>query len=168
MMESLSEAHEPRVERRLSDGAKSRLTQLLVGKGIVEIVFVAALAVGFYHGAFHPYFRGWSELTAGGSIAGWVVDESSPSRRVEVQLYVDGKFVASRVAELPRPDVLAAGRARDMWNGFDFALPPRLAPGAHEARVYAVHESGAGARRTLQQVGRELGFAVDEGGAVKR
>lgn len=122
-------------------------------------MFVCALAVGAHYAAFNPRFRGWSE-SAGRGVAGWVIDESSPTKRVEVQIYVDQSFVASRIADLPRPDVVAAGRARDALNGFHFDLPT-LPSGEHEARVYAVHESGAGARRTLQLIGRPIRFRVE-------
>jgi hypothetical protein len=78
-----------------------------------------------------------------------------------VQLYIDGRFVASRVADLSRPDVKAAGRALDEWHGFSFETPP-LDPGEHVARVYVVHESGEGVRRTLQLLGDPKRFRVEK------
>jgi hypothetical protein len=139
--------------------ARARLTHLLIAKSIAEALFVAAIAVGFYYTAFNPYFRGWSDHADARHIYGWVINEASPYERVEVQLYIDNRFVASRQANLSRPDVLAEGRSRDEWCGFEFDTPP-LAAGEHEALVYAVHSSGGGARRTLQQIGRPLRFQI--------
>lgn len=142
-----------------SPRARRRLVQLLVGKSILETVLVAALAVAFYTDAFHPGFRGSLDLANAQSIEGWVVDASSPASRVEVQLYLNGRFAASGFADEPRPDVLAAGRATDERHGFRFRVNV-TEPGEHEARVYAVHASDDGARRTLQQIGRPLRFRV--------
>lgn len=142
-----------------SQGARRRLVHLLVGKSVLETVFVAALAVAFYAAAFHPGFRGSLDLADARTVEGWVVDAARPDSRVEVQLYLDGRFAASGFADQPRTDVLAAGRAADERHGFRFRVNV-TEPGEHEARVYAVHASAAGARRTLQQIGRPLRFRV--------
>jgi hypothetical protein len=136
---------------------------LLVGATVV----CGALAVGAREVFFPPRFRGFGEMTAGGRVAGWVVDgREAASRPVEVQLYIDGVFVAAAAADLPRPDVVAAGQARDERCGYSFALPA-LAAGEHESRVYAAHAvGGGGAYRTLQQTGAALRFRVGEGGRV--
>lgn len=129
-------------------------------------VLCGALAVGARTVFFPPRFRGFGEMSADGRVAGWVVDgrEEAP-RPVEVQLYIDGAFAAAAVADLPRPDVSAAGEARDERCGYSFALPS-LAAGEHEARVYAAHTVGGGAYRTLQQTGAALRFRVGEDGRV--
>ncbi len=139
-----------------------RLVNFLIGKSILEALFVAALAVGFYVTAFSTNFRGWSEMGEG-RIAGWVIDEAAPYARVEVQLYVDDRFVADNTANVSRPDVVAAGRARDEWHGFRFDFP-KLNAGEHFARVYAVHESGGGVRRTLQLIGKPVRFVSGASG----
>ena len=139
-----------------------RLAHLLIAKSMAEALLVAALAVGFYLAAFPPYFRGSAEATSHG-IAGWVVNQNAPWERVEVQLFIDDNFVASGRAELPRPDVLAAGFGRDEWHGYDFVMP-RLLPGTHMARVYAVATSGRDVRKTLQLVGDAVLFGVDDQG----
>ena len=38
----------------------------------------------------------------------------------------------------------------------------------HEARVYALHDSGAGARKSLQLVGEPILFFVDDKGTMTR
>ena len=124
-----------------------------------------AYAVWAEYRAFRPSFRGFGEVTGRGEVAGWAVDASRPGERVEVQLYVDGRFAAHGVAELPRPDVLAAGRTSDASCGYSFPLPP-LAEGAHEARVYALHAADSGGLPTLRQLGKALGFRTGADGRV--
>lgn len=146
--------------RALSPSGRRRLTHLLIGKLTLEALFVASLAVGLHYVFFNPYYRGWAEMN-GRQVSGWAVREDAPATRVEVQLYIDGRFAAHQTADYSRADVVRAGRARDEWSGFNFDLPA-LPRGEHEARVYVVHESGGGIRRTLQQLGRPLRFRVDE------
>lgn len=140
-----------------------RLSHLLIAKSILESLFVAILATGFFYQTFNPYFRGSFDSVDARGAAGWAVNEREPTVRVEVQLYIDGRFAASRPADAHRPDVHAAGRAADEWHGFAFDMPS-LAPGDHEARVYAVHQSGGGVRRTLQMIGTPLRFSVTDAG----
>lgn len=147
------------MEKTVAPGMKARLTNFLIAKSIIEALFVGALAVGFYLTAFTPFFRGTLDYADARQIAGWVVNQAEPRAAVEVQLYIDGRFAGNRTADLSRPDVLAAGRAEDERHGFLFDTPT-LPAGQHEARVYAVHLSGEGQRRTLQLVGKPLVFSV--------
>lgn len=146
-------------------GMRARLTQLLIAKSVIEALFVAVVAVVFYYTAFSPHFRGWSDVADAQQVAGWAVNEAAPDVPVEVQVYIDGRFVADALAVRPRPDVLAAGRSTTELCGFQLETPPLVA-GEHEARVYAVHASEGGARRTLQQIGLPLRFLVAPGEAV--
>jgi hypothetical protein len=138
---------------------RSRLTQLLIAKSVIEALFVAVVAVGFYYTAFSPHFRGWSDVADAKRVAGWAVNEAAPGEPVEVQVYIDGRFAGDGLANRPRPDVLKAGRSTTESCGFQLETPP-LAAGEHEARVYAVQASAAGARRTLQQIGLPLRFRI--------
>ena len=162
--EKLDNVARSETARELSPEGRRRLTNALLGKSLAELLFVIGLSVTLHYVLFNPYFRGWTEMN-GQRISGWAVDEAEPRRRVEVQLYVDGLFVADQIADDPRPDVAAAGRAPDEWSGFNFDLPTLVA-GEHEARVYVVHESGGGLRRTLQQLGRPLRFRTGAEGEV--
>lgn len=136
---------------------RSQLVNLLIGKSILETILVSVIAVVVYLHAFPPTFHGWGEAVAETrSIAGWAVNNASPSERLEVQLFIDGQFHSTQVAQQSRPDVVAAGWARDEWHGYSFALA-ELPPGAHEARVYAVHRTGD--RLTLQLLGDPIRFA---------
>jgi hypothetical protein len=144
---------------RLSPRARRRLTQFLIGKSIIEALFIGALACWAAYQTFPPFFRGSLDAADNGTVAGWAVDASAPAARVELQLYVDGHFAGRGQADQSRPDVVAAKRAQDEFHGFKLKLPP-LPPGAHEARIYAVHASGAGQRITLQQLDKAVRFSV--------
>ena len=143
----------------------TRLVNLLIAKSILETILVGTIAVVVYLNAFPPTFHGWGEAVAGTkSISGWVVNDAEPWRRVEVQLFVDGKPIGTQVAHLSRPDVVAAGWSKDEWHGYSFAVD-ELAAGSHEARVYALHSSGNGARYTLQLLGDPIRFEVNPDGS---
>src|SRR5689334_9591225 len=139
--------------------SRPQLVNLLIGKSILETLFVATLAVVVWTNAFPPTFHGWGEAINSQAIAGWAVNNASPSERVEVQLFIDGKFQASQVAQLSRPDVVTAGWAKDGSHGYNFTLEG-LPPGQHEARVYALHRSGS--HITLQLLGDPIPFTVDD------
>lgn len=141
-----------------------KLVHVLIGKSIVEALLVGALAVFTFITVFPPHFHGWGEVTDT-AIAGWAVNNLEPWQRVQVQLFINGQFVATSVAELERPDVSMAGWASDPWHGYAFPVPT-LPVGRHEARIYALHESGAGSRKSLQLLGEPLIFAVESGGKV--
>jgi hypothetical protein len=146
------------------DTNRLKLFRILIGKSIAETVFVALLAVGFFFTTFPPYFHGFGEATPD-TISGWAVNNRAPWDRVEVQLFIDDRFVASGVANLSRPDVQQAGWAQDEWHGFSFPVLD-TGVGMHEASVYAVHKSGGGIRRTLQLLGYPIRFSVDENGKL--
>ena len=143
---------------------KKQLLKLLIAKSILETVLVGTIAVAVYLKAFPPVFHGWGEAVAAShSISGWAVNSSEPWRRVEVQLFIDGKFVGTQLAQQSRPDVLAAGWSRDEWNGYSFVVSG-LNAGTHEARIYALHPSGNGTRYTLQLLGDPIRFEVGADG----
>ena len=142
----------------------TRLVHLLIGKSIVETLVVGALAVFTFITVLPPYFHGWCEVTETG-ISGWAVNNASPWERVEVQLFVDGKFVADGIADMSRPDVATAGWAKDAWHGYEFAITS-LPAGTHEARIYALHDSGEGVRKSVQLIGKPISFWVDKDGKL--
>ena len=144
----------------------SRLVHLLIGKSIVETLVVGALAVFTFITVLPPFFHGWGEVTQTG-ISGWAVNNASPWERVEVQLYVDGRFVGDGIADKYRPDVSADGWAKDPWHGYSFVVTPLpiTVPEAliHEARIYALHDSGNGVRKSLQLLGNPIWFSIRDG-----
>jgi len=140
-----------------------KLVNLLLAKSIIETIFVGTLAVVVYMKAFPPTFHGWGEAVVDSrSISGWVVDDADPWRRVEVQLFIDGKLSGTQVAQLSRPDVVAAKWAKDEWHGYSFSVSG-LSVGMHEARVYALHQSGN--RYTLQMLGDPISFEISKDGS---
>ncbi len=143
-----------------------KLAHALIVKSIIETLFVASLAVGSYFAVFPPSFQGWGEVQPH-TISGWAVNQLSPNERVEVQLFIDGAFVARGQANLSRRDVALAGWARDEWHGYAFPIPA-LSPGPHEGRVYALHSSGSASRLGLQLVGDPLPFSVDDSGSASK
>ena len=104
------------------------------------------------------------EITPDG-VFGWAVNSAQKDDRVEVQLFVDGKFVASGSANQYRPDVRAALWAKDDWHGYAFKLPT-LAPGKHVAAIYGLHMSGGGRRQTLQLLGNTMSYLSDQDGHI--
>lgn len=123
-------------------------------------MFVVALAVHFSYSNINPFFRGSIDVADARTVAGWVIDEAAPDARVEVHLYIDGHFVSRQSADAPRADVLAAGRSRDERHGFVFTTPMLPPNRTYEARVYAMHVTGDGARRVLQEIGAASRFNV--------
>jgi len=143
----------------------TRLVNLLIAKSILETILVGTIAVVVYLNAFPPTFHGWGEAVARSkSISGWAVNDADPWRRVEVQLFVDGKLIGTQVAQLSRPDVHAAGWSKDEWHGYSFVVDG-LGPGTHVARVYAIHSSSNGARYTLQILGDRIRLEVSGDGS---
>src|SRR5215813_14627806 len=102
---------------------KNQLINVLIAKSVLDTVLVATIAVVVYLNAFPPTFHGWGEaVVQERSISGWAVNDADPWRRVEVQLFIDGKLMGSQLAQLSRPDVVAAGWAKDEWHGYNFIV----------------------------------------------
>lgn len=145
-----------------------KLANLLIAKSILDTILVGAIAVAVYMNAFPPTFRGWGEaVPETQTIAGWAVNTSDPWQRVEVQIFIDGTFWKKEAATHSRPDVAAAGWAKDEFHGYAFTMP-KLPPGIHEARVYAMHPSRNGSLYTLQQLGNPIRFEVHNDGSWSR
>lgn len=143
----------------------TKLHNALIAKSIIETIFVSAIAVVVYMNAFPPSFKGWGEAVAETqTVAGWAVNELDPWQRVEVHLFIDGRFVEKQVANSARPDVSAAGWAKDEWHGYNFVVN-KLSVGPHEARVYALHASRNGTRYSLQMLGDPIRVEVNADGS---
>ncbi len=138
--------HEARVYAVHASDERSRLTLQPVGKPF-RFVTEANPA--------EPYFRGWIDEANVRYIKGWIIDSAVPAANVEVQLYIDGRFIESRAADQPRPDIAAAGLAESEKHGFFFTTPP-LDAGEHDVRVYVLHETGNQRGRILRLIGKPL------------
>jgi len=144
-----------------------RLVNVLIAKSILDTILVSTIAVVVYMNAFPPTFKGWGEaVPETQTIAGWAVNASNPWQRVEVHLFIDGKLVGTQVAQGARPDVSAAGWAKDEWHGYNFFVN-QLSVGPHEARVYALHPSRNDTRYSLQMLGDPIRFEVNADGTWK-
>jgi hypothetical protein len=144
--------------------SRSALIHVIIAKSVIEALLIGALTVSFFFVAFPPYFQGWGEATPH-TVAGWVVNYHDPWQRVEVQLFIDDRFVSASIADRSRPDLITDGVAADEWHGYSFDLPP-LSQGLHTARVYAVHSSARTARKSLQLVGDPISFSIDADGTA--
>src|SRR5256885_14454839 len=143
----------------MNNKSRARLIHLLISKSMAEALLITAVAVGFYFATTNPNLRGVLDQADQTSITGWAVDEASPSTRVEVQLFIDDLFAGDSMADQYRPDVHQAKRAPDDWHGFAFPTP-QLSSGDHQARVYAVHTNGEGARPTTKQNHKTNSFLI--------
>lgn len=142
----------------------STLVNVLIGKSILETLLVGGLALFAFMTVVPPYFHGWGQETETG-IAGWAVNNAALWERVEVQIFIDGKFQGQVTANESRPDVLAAGWSKDQWHGYSFSLSS-LSPSYHVAHVYAVHDSGNGAQKSLQLLGDPIEIFVSPDGKL--
>ena len=140
--------------------SRARLIHILLSKSIAEALLIAAITVAFFFVTTNPGLRGVLDKADKRAVTGWAVNNNDPAARVELQLFVDDRFVSVGVANQYRPDVHDANRAADDWHGFSFNTPP-LAAGQHEARVYAVHANRGGTRVTLQLIGKPFRFSTD-------
>jgi hypothetical protein len=148
----------------LTERDGERLTRFLIGKSFVETLFLVALVAAFSYAHFNPRLRGTLDAANEREVLGWVVDEADPNERVEVELYIDGHFVARRRAGEPRPDVLAAGRAANADHGYAFETPTLPARETeYEASVFAAHEGIDRQLIGLRMVGKPLRFRVQAG-----
>ena len=125
--------------------SRRRLARLVAAKLLLDLLFVCALAAYTHAVTYRSAFEGALEYADGRGGRGWVVDLESPDADVEVQLFLNGEFVASTLAR----ETTAGGRRS---FAFEFLRSE------YEARVYAVRAGRGGERRTLQQVGGAVHF----------
>jgi hypothetical protein len=136
----------------------TRLLTAVITKSLIEVLLVCAVATLAAFAYFNPALRGDVELVSANRIQGWACDPRIPDRQLEVQLFVDHRFVAAARAEIARDDLVTAGKIRDRHHGFDFALPDKQFPrGRHRAQVYVVHKTPADIR-TLLPIGKGRRF----------
>jgi hypothetical protein len=142
----------------------SKLLRAVIAKSFIEIIFVCAVATLAAFSNFSPLLRGVIDVADQTRVAGWVHDPFSPQEAIEVQLFIDGKFVAARRADEKRDDLVEARATTNPHHGFTFTLDPaNLTNGTHTVQVYALRESSVGNKalilisktsRTIQVDGR--------------
>jgi len=140
-------------------GRMGRLVKFLAVKSVLELGFVAGLALTFYLAAFPTSFRGSLDVANSTEIEGWAFDMSAPEATVSIQLFINDRFVAQAEANATRPDIVAAGLASNPEHGFVFRTP-ELPPGNYEVRVYVTYVSKSLKLGTLQEIGNPASFDV--------
>lgn len=127
----------------------AKLLRAVIAKSFVEVVLVCVVASLAAFSTFSPQLRGAIDVADQTRIAGWVNDPWSPEQSLEVQLFIDGKFVASQLADHTREDLVTAGVTKRPNHGYSFQLQQfNVSSGKHSAQVYAVREA-AGANKIL-------------------
>lgn len=117
----------------------TKLLRAIIGKAFVEIALVCVVATLAAFTTFSPQLRGAIDVADQSRIAGWVHDPQTPDTPLEVQLFIDGKFLASKLADELREDLVKAGATIRPNHGYSFSLVEMsLSPGEHSAQVYAV------------------------------
>ncbi len=130
----------------------TRLLRAVVAKTAVELALLCLIATVAAFWNFSPLLRGAVDVVDRTRVAGWAYDPQAPSEAVEVQIFIDGKFVRSSVAGAARPDLVAAGAAEGPDHGFSVPIDD-LEPGLHAIQVYAVRR-GPGNSKILAPLSR--------------
>jgi hypothetical protein len=132
-----------------------RLLKAIVAKSFIEIFLVCAVATFAAFTTFSPRLRGAVEVANQTRVTGWVLAPEAPEIVIEVQLFVDEKLLASKLADERRMDLLRFGLAPTPNHGFNFDLTrARLAPGLHTAQVYALRQT-SGANKILSPIAKQ-------------
>jgi len=118
------------------------LLRAVIAKSFLEVALVCAVATLAAFSTFSPQLRGAIDVADRTRIAGWVYDPQAPDRAIEVQLFIDGKFVATGWADERRDDLVQAGVTTRPNHGFHFPIESLNLPnGEHRAQVYAVRDA---------------------------
>jgi hypothetical protein len=136
------------METQKQSSMASKLLRAVIAKSFLEVILVCLVATLAGFSTFSPQLRGAIDVADQTRVAGWVHDPQSPASALEVQLFIDGKFAAAKLADEKRDDLVRAGVTLQANYGFNFALESlNLPDGEHYAQVYAVR--AAGANKTL-------------------
>ena len=139
----------------------TKLLQAIIAKaGLEFLLIIGAVSLAAYS-HLNPPIRGAIDVAGPQHIAGWAYDPREPNANLEVQLFIDGRFVATRMADEPREDLVTAGAAENAQHGFNFALEtPGLTLGKHLVNVYAVRPGGARNKSLLSLTKKTYEFEI--------
>ena len=127
----------------------SKLLRAVLAKSFVEVVLVCVVATLAAFSTFSPQLRGAIDVADQVRIAGWVHDPQTPEQPIEVQLFIDGKFIGTMRADERRDDLVQTGATTQPNHGFSFSIESlNLTNGEHQAQAYAVREA-TGANKIL-------------------
>lgn len=139
------------METPTQSSVASKLLRAVIAKSFLEVIVVCVVASLAAFTTFSPQLRGAIDVADATQVAGWVHDPQSPDKAMEVQLFIDGRFAATKLADEPREDLVRAGVTSRAGHGFKFNLESlNLPAGEHFAQVYAVRAAGAG--KTLRPI----------------
>jgi hypothetical protein len=124
-------------------GDNERLLKGVAAKLFVDLIVVCVIVSLTAFSQSSPLVRGRVDVANGQRVAGWVYDPRSPDQGIEVQLFVDGRFAQTKVANEYRPDLTRLGRAGPN-HGFSFDLS--LPSGPHRMEVFVVRPGIAGSK----------------------
>jgi len=140
---------------RPDSSVPSRLLKAVVAKSFIEIVLVCAVATLAAFSTFSPRLRGALDVADRTRVAGWALAPEAPDVALEVQLFIDEKLAASKLADEERIDLVSSGVTSNPNHGFNFDLTQiNLAPGRHTAQVYALRHA-AGANKILLPIAKQ-------------
>ncbi len=133
----------------------AKLLRAIAAKTLLELLFICFLATWAAFTNYSPLLRGAIDLANQTHVAGWAHDPQAPAEALEVQLFIDDRFVATGRAGERRDDLVQAGATSLPNHGFSFDLSNmQLAPGEHRAQVYALR-TAAGINKMLVPLSRE-------------
>ena len=138
-----------------TDNLATRLLRAVLVKAGFEIGFVCVIAtLAAFHNA-SPLLRGAIDEANQTHVAGWAYDPLTPQASLEVQLFIDERFLRATRADQPRADLVQAGVTPQVTHGFSFELTDAtLTPGQHSAQVYALRNA-AGKNKALLPLSKE-------------
>ena len=130
--------------------AATKMLKALIAKAGIEI-FVVMAAISFAaYSHLNPPIRGAIDIADATRISGWAYDPRTPEESLPVQLFIDGNFVAVKIADERRDDLISAGAAANAPHGFSFLVSElKLTKGVHSINVYALRGGGGGNKSLL-------------------
>lgn len=139
----------------------TKLLQAVIVKAGLELtlICVAVSLAAFSH--INPPLRGAIDVADATRVAGWAYDPREPAARLDVQLFIDGRFVAAGRADERRDDLVNRGATADAMHGFTFKLAPlSLVAGHHTLQVFVLHAGSANNKILLSLTRTPLTFEV--------
>lgn len=121
----------------------TKLLRAVLAKAGLEFLLLLLVASFAFYTHLTPPIRGAIDVANATRIAGWAYDPREPAAHLEVQLFIDDRFVSVRQADELREDLVRAGAAQNAQHGFTFPVPAlQLPQGKHRVAVYAVRAGG--------------------------
>ncbi len=140
--------------------ATKLLRAVLAKAGLEFLVLLLAISLAAYS-HLNPPIRGAIDVADVTRVAGWAYDPREPDAHLEVQLFIDEQFVATRRADESRADLVRAGAAQNAQHGFTFAVPAlQLAAGKHRVTVYALRAGGGKNKALLALTKKEYWLEI--------